>query len=75
VSVHVGIATGSLFTARILPMIQILFLLVGVIVISNMIATPEQKEQARQDVKKIEPLCYTIIVIGGGFLLYAGIIG
>jgi len=55
--------------------IQILFLLVGVIVISNMIATPEQKQQARQDVKKLEPICYTIIVIGGGFLLYAGIRG
>ncbi len=56
-------------------MIQILFLLGGVLIISNMIATPEQKQQAKQDVKKIEPLCYTIIVMGGGFLLYAGIRG
>lgn len=56
-------------------MIQIIFLLGGVLIISNMIATPEQKQQARQDIRKIEPLCYSIIVIGGGFLLYAGIRG
>jgi hypothetical protein len=56
-------------------MIQFLIILVGFLGLAHLTSTPEQRETARQDVKKFEPICLAITLIVGGFLLFAWLVG
>lgn len=56
-------------------MIQIIIMGVGLLAISFMLSTPEQRAAARADIKRIEPYALAVIVGGVGFVAYAWFIG
>ena len=52
-------------------MIQILIIGIGFLGLAHMMSTPEQREDARQDVKKLEPYAWAVIIGGIGLVAYA----
>lgn len=52
-------------------MIQIAIILIGFMGISHMMSTPEQREEARLSVKRLEPYCLAIIIGVVGTLAYS----
>lgn len=56
-------------------MIQIIIIGVGFLAISRMLSTPEQREAARQDIKKLEPYAWAVIIGGIGFVTIAWVKG
>lgn len=56
-------------------MIQITIILIGFLGLSHMMSTTEDRDAARQSVKRLEPYCWTIIIGGIGLVGYGLAIG
>lgn len=56
-------------------MIQFVIVVVGFLLLSHVMSTPEQREAARLRVRKLEPIFAAIAVAGIGFLAFAWLVG
>jgi hypothetical protein len=52
-------------------MIQIIIIGVGFLGLAHFMSTPEQRQAARRDVKKLEPYAIAVTIAGVGFVAYA----